>query len=66
MNLKTVLLKRPDLIKEINLENYTFIFLLGLLTNLHDGKPDNFIMKLHSDRKSVEVVGIDNDLGIFF
>jgi hypothetical protein len=35
----------------VDSENYTFLFLLGLLTNLNDGKPDNFIVKLHSSKQ---------------
>ena len=58
VNLKEILIHRPDLIHDaLNLENYTNLFLMGLLTDLHDGKPDNFIATLHSDRRSIEIIG---------
>eukprot|EP01127_Copromyxa_protea_P018700 TRINITY_DN5943_c0_g1_i2.p1 TRINITY_DN5943_c0_g1~~TRINITY_DN5943_c0_g1_i2.p1 ORF type:complete len:1269 (+),score=185.35 TRINITY_DN5943_c0_g1_i2:550-3807(+) len=62
INLRELLLSRPDLVNHVDSENYTFLFILGLLTNLNDGKPDNFIARLHESNKSIEIVGIDNDL----
>lgn len=53
INLREMLMKRPDLALSVDSENFTFLFLLGLLTNLNDGKPDNFIARLHSSRKYV-------------
>lgn len=43
--LQKLLIEKPQLLEHINPENYTFLFLLSLLTNLQDGKPDNFIGK---------------------
>jgi len=62
VNLREVLEKRPDLVLVTDSENFTTLFILGILTNLHDGKPDNFVMQLHSSGRSMEIVGIDNDL----
>jgi hypothetical protein len=41
--LQDVLLEKPDLIAHVDPENYTFLYLLSILTNIQDGKPDNFI-----------------------
>eukprot|EP01126_Amoeba_proteus_P041067 TRINITY_DN4407_c0_g1_i6.p1 TRINITY_DN4407_c0_g1~~TRINITY_DN4407_c0_g1_i6.p1 ORF type:complete len:1181 (+),score=271.28 TRINITY_DN4407_c0_g1_i6:3083-6625(+) len=59
--LQDLLLEKPELIACVDPENYTFLYLLSILTNIQDGKPDNFIVRFNQDKKKLEIVGIDND-----
>eukprot|EP01125_Pyxidicula_operculata_P013193 TRINITY_DN4364_c0_g1_i1.p1 TRINITY_DN4364_c0_g1~~TRINITY_DN4364_c0_g1_i1.p1 ORF type:complete len:1295 (+),score=300.99 TRINITY_DN4364_c0_g1_i1:44-3928(+) len=62
INLRTVIDECPQLLDKINAQNYSFLFILGLLTDLQDAKPDNFIVRIHADNQSLELVGVDNDM----
>jgi len=56
-----VLEQRPELLSRLDAENYSLMYLLGILTNLQDGKPDNFIVRFNATTRLLEIVGIDND-----
>ncbi len=66
-NLQTVLSKNPGWIKNVNPYNFSALFVLSLLTNPFDGKPDNYMVEITRDDnaevKSLKIVGVDNDLG---
>jgi len=59
--LDSLLREKPQLIAHLNPENYTHLFLLSILTNLSDGKPDNFIATFNPEIRKIDIVGIDND-----
>eukprot|EP01125_Pyxidicula_operculata_P000947 TRINITY_DN1082_c0_g1_i1.p1 TRINITY_DN1082_c0_g1~~TRINITY_DN1082_c0_g1_i1.p1 ORF type:complete len:1972 (+),score=575.66 TRINITY_DN1082_c0_g1_i1:494-5917(+) len=59
--LKQVLEEKPHLMSHLNEEAFTLMFLQSLISDLQDGKPDNFIVKFNESSKQVEIVGIDND-----
>lgn len=59
VNMKALLEQRPDLLSlqenAFLLEDYSFSFVLGLLTNLNDAKPENFVVKLSRSRRGAAV-----------
>ena len=66
INLLNVLTQRKELLKKLDLNNFSQMFVLSLLTSQQDGKPDNYMVEFKMDQAgeviSWRIMGIDNDL----
>lgn len=68
-NLQFILEQHPEYITQediVDSMNFSAMFISGLLTGPHDGKPDNFMLELKVDKSQkvtqMSIVGIDNDI----
>ena len=68
-NLQFIIDQHPEYIYSNNIVdscNFSAVVISSLLTNPHDGKPENFMVQLKVDQnksvKKIFIVGIDNDI----
>jgi ankyrin repeat protein/Ran GTPase-activating protein (RanGAP) involved in mRNA processing and transport len=61
-----IIREHPDYLDYLRADNFSKIFLLSLLIDPQDGKPDNYMAEMHTNEAgqltSVEIIGIDNDI----
>lgn len=63
VNLRHVLDRRPELLQEVAPRSYSAQFLLALLTNPNDAKPENFLVHRAPGRRgALLLTGVDSDL----
>ena len=68
-NLRTVLEERIELLEKLDMENFSFLCILFMLTNPGDAKPDNFVVELYAPEgglidqvEQIRLVSVDNDV----
>eukprot|EP01124_Arcella_intermedia_P011628 TRINITY_DN18052_c0_g1_i1.p1 TRINITY_DN18052_c0_g1~~TRINITY_DN18052_c0_g1_i1.p1 ORF type:complete len:1424 (-),score=349.46 TRINITY_DN18052_c0_g1_i1:31-4302(-) len=59
--LKSIVEEKPEILYHLDTGNFTSLFLMSLLTDIQDGKADNYIGIFNSNTKKIEIVCIDND-----
>ena len=66
INLVSLLLHFPTYLEKLSGYSFSSCIILGLLSNLMDAKPDNFILQVISDKnneiQSLDIVSVDNEM----
>lgn len=70
IDLEYILQSHPEYLDHLDMNNYSAMTILGILTNPQDGKPDNYMVEIEVEKdlssndqiKALHIVGIDNDL----
>ena len=65
-NLQNILLHHPEYLVKLNLESFTSAVLTGLLTDIQDGKADNYLVDftlgMNDELNEINIVAIDTNL----
>ena len=66
VELQDLVVQHKHLIEKLDLNNFSKMIVMSLLTNPQDGKPDNYMVKFQTDEKGEittwQIIGVDNDM----